>query len=399
MSLNSILLIAMGILVLLIIVLAVVYMSILMKEKTGKSKTTKSEETEQISKEKTAKSYSKESIFKFMEFDRIQDGMIVQKNGKKFLMVIECQGINYDLMSDIEKTSVESGFIQFLNTLRNPIQIYIQTRTINLEDSLKKYKEKLKKVESELIAKDNRYRAMLEAGTYTEKQLNRQLLEVKRQTNLYDYGRDIIFNTERMSMNKNVLRKKYYLILSYFFNESENENLIESEIAETAFSDLYTRCQSTIRTLGISGVSGRVLDSYELVDLLYNAYNREEAENYGVEKAYKAEYDSLYTTAPDILQKRMNALNKTIQEKALQLAQDSVKYAREELEKEIKEKEKNMDDLIEQLANQLIEENEQYLSSTVTQEAKKRVGRKKKETKEEVENGKKAKTTKKSVAS
>ena len=39
------------------------------------------------------KEYNKNSIFDFMEFDNIYDNMIVQQNGKRFLMVIECQGI------------------------------------------------------------------------------------------------------------------------------------------------------------------------------------------------------------------------------------------------------------------------------------------------------------------
>ena len=43
-------------------------------------------------------------------------------------MVVECQGINYDLMSQEEKVSVEEGFSQFLNTLKEPVQLYIQTR-------------------------------------------------------------------------------------------------------------------------------------------------------------------------------------------------------------------------------------------------------------------------------
>ena len=41
-----------------------------------------------------------------MEFDGIEDNMILQKGGKRFLMVIECQGVNYDLMSGLEKNSV-----------------------------------------------------------------------------------------------------------------------------------------------------------------------------------------------------------------------------------------------------------------------------------------------------
>ena len=29
--------------------------------------------------------------------------MISQKNGSKYVMVVECQGINYDLMSEVDK--------------------------------------------------------------------------------------------------------------------------------------------------------------------------------------------------------------------------------------------------------------------------------------------------------
>ena len=93
-------------------------------------------------------SYSKNSIYDFMEFDKIEDSMIVQKGGKRYIMVVECQGVNYDLMSQLEKVAVEEGFQQFLNTLRHPIQIYIQTRTINLESSIANYKSRVKNIEA-----------------------------------------------------------------------------------------------------------------------------------------------------------------------------------------------------------------------------------------------------------
>ena len=392
MTLSSILGIAVIFLVVLIIVLTIVYLGMSAKERkeeVAKAKSTKGT-SEEESKEKIAKSYTKDSIFNFMEFDKVEDNMIVQKGGKKFLMAIECQGINYDLMSDIEKTSVESGFIQFLNTLRSPIQIYVQTITINLEDSLKNYKDKLAKIESELRAKENKYKSMVESGNYTQKQIDFQRMEIERQNNLYDYGRDIVFNTERMSMNKNVLRKKYYVILSYYYSNVDGEQLEESEIRETAFSDLYTKCQSTIRALAVSGVNGKVLDSYELVDLLYNAYNRDEAENYGIEKAEKAGFDNLYVTTPDILERKMRALDKKISEKALDLAENSIKYANDQLEKEIKEKEESYDDLVAELANELIEENKAFFSEDLTKAAKEQV----KKVKEANKNAKKERKTK-----
>ena len=122
---------------------------IVFKEK-NKSKDNESESKNSSKKQTNSNNQDKQSIFNFMEFDTVTDNMIVQKDGNRFLMVIECQGINYDLMSGIEKNGVEEGFVQFLNTLRYPIQIYIQTRSINLESSLVGYREKVKDVEIKL---------------------------------------------------------------------------------------------------------------------------------------------------------------------------------------------------------------------------------------------------------
>ena len=133
--------ILLGIMTGVLFILCVVFLILKIKSKEPKKKTVSSKKTDrQSTKNVVPQSYSKESIFKFMEFEKIDDNMIIQKNGKRFLMVIECQGINYDLMSGLEKNSVEQGFLQFLNTLRYPIQIYVQTRTVNLGGSINSYK-------------------------------------------------------------------------------------------------------------------------------------------------------------------------------------------------------------------------------------------------------------------
>ena len=75
---------------------------------------------------------AKKSMFKFMEFDGVEDNMIVQDGGKRYLMVIECKGVNYDLLSEVEKNGVEQGFIGFLNALKFEVQLYVQTRRLNL---------------------------------------------------------------------------------------------------------------------------------------------------------------------------------------------------------------------------------------------------------------------------
>lgn len=336
------------------------------KEKSQKN----SEKTNITTKSSTSSNTTnKQSIFNFMEFDTVTDNMIVQKNGSRYLMVVECQGINYDLMSGVEKTSVEEGFVQFLNTLRYPIQIYIQTRSINLESSLVVYREKVKEVEMKLNNMQARYTQMRESGEYSQEQLKQAFYELTKQSNLYEYGKSVLQDTERMSLNKNILNKKYYIIIPFFSAEASGENLDKKEIEENAFSELYTRAQSLINAISVCGVRGKILKSNELVELLYMAYNRDEAETFGLDKAMKAGYDEMYSTAPNVLNKKMKEIDKMIEEKAMDLANTKVEQAKTELEKQIEERENNMDDLISQMAKLIIEENEPYIGKQLKDKA------------------------------
>ena len=321
------------------------------------------------SNEKNTKAQNKQSIFNFMEFDTVRDNMIIQKNGNRYLMVVECQGINYDLMSGVEKTSVEEGFVQFLNTIRHPVQIYIQTRSINLESSLSVYREKVKAVEMKLTNMQMQYEQMRESGEYSEEQLRRAFFEVTKQANLYEYGKSVLQDTERMSLNKNILNKKYYLVIPYYSAEAANDNLDKAELEGIAFSELYTRAQSLIRSISICGVRGKILKSNELIELLYMAYNRDEAETFGLDKAMKAGYDEIYVTAPNVLKKKMAEIDKMIEDRAVKMANMKVDEAKTELERQVEEKENNMDDLIAQMAKIIIQENEQYLGTELTDKA------------------------------
>ena len=312
---------------------------------------------------------NKQSIFNFMDFDTVRDNMIIQKKGTRYLMVVECQGINYDLMSGVEKTSVEEGFVQFLNTLRHPVQIYIQTRSINLESSLAVYREKVREVEMKLRNMQMQYEQMRESGEYTDEQLKKAFFELTKQSNLYEYGKSILQDTEKMSLNKNILNKKYYMIIPYHSAEAGNDNLDKAELEGIAFSELYTRAQSLIRSISTCGVRGKILKSNELIELLYMAYNRDEAETFGLDKAIKAGFDEMYSTAPNVLKKKMVELDKAIEENAIKLANEKVEQAKTELEKQIEEKEYNMEDLIEKMAKMIIQDNEPYLGTELTEKA------------------------------
>ena len=96
--LTIILYIMLAIMFALLVALIFVFLNTKIKEKQQEEKNIKDDGNKPVSKEKT-KTFTVNSIFDFMEFDKIEDNMIIQKNGMRYVMVFECQGINYDLMS------------------------------------------------------------------------------------------------------------------------------------------------------------------------------------------------------------------------------------------------------------------------------------------------------------
>lgn len=396
--------IVLGIMISILFILCLVFVVLKIKEAKAKPKNERNNDKErnkETKKNSTSipQSYNKESIFKFMEFDRIDNNMIVQKEGKRYVMVIECQGINYDLMSGLEKNSVEQGFLQFLNTLRYPIQLYVQTRTVNLGSSINNYKTRVEEISKQYVNKQMEYSQKVRSGKYTEKELEMEKYELVRQRNLYEYGIDIINNTERMSLNKNILSKHYYVILSYYPEEANNSNFDKEELSNLSFSELYTKSQTVISALAVCGIHSKILDSNELAELLYVAYNRDESEKYNLKKALNAGYEDLYSTAPDVLDKRMKELDIKIEQDAIKKANETIFDVVEESEKQrrVKAKEARLDELIDQMAKSLINENKIAVGEEVAEAAIDKIdkdSKKKTKTKEGGEkDGKEEKTT------
>ena len=147
-SLVQLLILLAGVIGIIVFVLIFVWFIIRSKEKRVEREK-QDEEYEKTHVKKSQVIYTPESIIDFMDFDKIEDNMIISQNGEKYTAVIRCKGINYNLMSEVEQLSVEEGFIKFLNTLKYPIQLYVQAQNIDLKDNIKKYKENMKDIMTE----------------------------------------------------------------------------------------------------------------------------------------------------------------------------------------------------------------------------------------------------------
>ena len=356
------------IVVILLCILAYLYV----KDKLAKKS---QEEDLDLPANETDEKKAQKSIFKFMEFDTVEDNMIVQDGGKRYLMVIECKGVNYDLLSGVEKNGIEQGFISFLNTLKHEIQLYVQTRKVNLVQSTMKYRERLKLIENDMIEEERRYEDMQRRGNYTSDEILKELKEVTKKRNLYEYGKDVIEDTERMSQDSDLTTKSYYIIVPYYTEEITSVgDYDKKEISSMAFSELYTRAQSLVSALNECDVRGKILTSQEIVELLFVAYNREQHDIYDFEE-YMTEsgFDTFYSVSQDVLEKRIQALDEEILRKASEKAVEAYRRASRrtvELRREVEERERKMKERVDSISEALIENERVNVGPTMVRLAK-----------------------------
>lgn len=243
-------------------------------------------------------------------------------------MVLKCQGINYDLMSETEMLAVEEGFSNFLNTLKYPIQLYVQARSLNLEEGINEYKQRLGLLKDDYLKTENAVYNQKRSSKLTLKEKEALDFEVKKKRILLEYGADIVNYVEKMSLNKNILQRKYYVVISYYTSElGMATNFTKEEAHDLAYAELYTRCKSVAGALAPCGVEASIMKSDELAEMLYIAYNKDDADVYNIKRAIDNGFYRLYSTAQDVLEKKQIAIDAQVREQAITEAELALKKA------------------------------------------------------------------------
>jgi hypothetical protein len=200
-----------------------------------------------------------------LQIAEIRDGIVIMSDGS-FRSVVMVKSINFDLMSPQEREAVEYSYQGFLNSLYFPVQIYIRSQKVDLRP----YIERLDKIRSE---HDNMLLALL----------------------MEDY----ITYIDQLSLQTNIMDKKFYVVVPYFStvdvqkaltatkglfsgigamfnNKTQHVTINESELNK-AKDELRNRVQAILGGLMQCGVQGLPLDTQELIELYYDAYNPDTA--------------------------------------------------------------------------------------------------------------------------
>lgn len=200
-----------------------------------------------------------------LEIAEIRDGIVIMSDGS-FRSVVMVKSINFDLMSPQEREAVEYSYQGFLNSLYYPIQLFVRSQKVDIRP----YIEKLDKIRSE---HDNMLLALL----------------------MEDY---IAFMGD-LAMQTNIMDKKFYIVIPYIptvdaqkavqasknfldnlfgvFSNKEQHVIINEADLEAAKTELRNRVQATLSGLLQCGIQGLPLDTQELIELYYDAYNPDTA--------------------------------------------------------------------------------------------------------------------------
>lgn len=197
-----------------------------------------------------------------LEIAEVRDGIVIMNDGS-FRAVVSCQSINFDLMSPQEREAVEFSYQGFLNSLYFPIQIFIRSQKVDLRP----YIERLDKIRSE---HDNMLLALL-MDDYLDYIDNLAL-----QTNIMDKRFYIVIPFfPQLDTKKAVVASKSFL--TTIFGKKEVRVVIGEAELEQAKTELKNRIQAVMSGLQQCGVSSIPLDTQELIEMYYDAYNPDTA--------------------------------------------------------------------------------------------------------------------------
>jgi hypothetical protein len=197
----------------------------------------------------------------------IRDGIVIMNDGT-FRAVVLCKSINFDLMSPQEREAVEFSYQGFLNSLYFPIQIFVRSQKVDLRP----YLDKMDKIR---LRQDNMLLGLLMEDYIAF------LADIAQQTNIMDkkFYLVIKYPDSGEDVRKAIKQStSFFTGLGSLFSPSKPAHVVIDENSlEKAKTELRNRVQAVMQGLAQAGIQSLPLDTEELIELYYDAYNPDTA--------------------------------------------------------------------------------------------------------------------------
>lgn len=246
---------------------------------------------------------------------------LIIKDNDTYVGVVEMYGVNYNLLSTGEKLVLEEVFQRILNGLDYPIQLYIQSRKINLDNYNNLYKKRIDELK-ELLKKEQSKFSLLAGKGVPMDELRLVEVDIRRIASQIQYGENIMKFISQFATNADILDKKYFIITTYNYDASQfNVKQTEDEIFATAYNTIGNRLESILASFNGANMEGRILNGVEISELLYTSFNKPDADKYKMTNAlYSGFANNVITSRPveyKIIEEEKRKLNEEL-DKVLQ---------------------------------------------------------------------------------
>lgn len=191
----------------------------------------------------------------FVPIEQVRDGILVLKDGS-IRSILMASSINIVLKSEDEQVAILGQFENFLNSLDFSIQIFIQSRELDIRPYLSLLKQQLEKQETELMK-----------------------IQV----------REYIDFVNGFVGGANIMTKGFYIVVPYsptsfnisstdslksIFNSKNNEQTeISMQLFEEYRSQIEQRVSIVVQGLSRTGVRAAQLGTEEIIELFYKMFN------------------------------------------------------------------------------------------------------------------------------
>lgn len=214
---------------------------------------------------------------RYIDIAQIQDDVVVLKDGS-MRAVILTSSLNFALKSEQEQTATVSSYVQFLNSLKFPIQIVIQSRKLNIDNYLDELEQKYKEQTNEL--------------------LKVQIAEYRN------------FVGELIELGE-IMSKRFYVVVPFspggdgqktFFDRLQSTFIPATKVTlqRKKFlerrKELLQRVQLVMQGLNGMGLSSALLNTQQLIELYYESYNPEIAEHQRLQDITKMDVEQVSGT-------------------------------------------------------------------------------------------------------
>lgn len=221
------------------------------KDQTPAADTELKNSVETMHSDKMNSKKAGQSTQQYLDVEEIRDGVMVLRDGGMRALVM-VSSMNFALKSTEEQEAIIYAYQSFLNSLEFPIQIAVQSRQLDIDS----YLETLRKMESEQSSELLR----IQTAEYIEYVM--QLVELSH-----------------------IMSKSFYIVVPFSPAEGKKESWVDKVFSPTKevvhketdfkrYRDLLMQRVDHIAT-GLQGVGLRIalLETQELIELLYNTYN------------------------------------------------------------------------------------------------------------------------------